>query len=94
MNENLLKLEIRPTDLSPAGIDEQRLERMRQTSRGKVRKTLQTRFASLLETVSKQLESSAEDLEMRTVARDVGALNKVLSGTQDRGILDFNWDRL
>ncbi|COO39271.1 competence-induced protein Ccs50 [Streptococcus pneumoniae] len=39
-------------------------------------------------TVSKQLESVNRGLgEMQTVARDVGALNKVLSGTKTRGIL-------
>ena len=56
--------------------------------RGKTRKTLQTRLQASFETVSKQLESVNRGLgEMQTVARDVGALNKVLSGTKTRGIL-------
>lgn len=49
---------------------------------------LQTRLQASFETVSKQLESVNRGLgEMQTVARDVGALNKVLSGTKTRGIL-------
>ena len=52
---------------------------MRQNSRGKTRKTLQTRLQASFETVSKQLESVNRGLgEMQIVARDVGALNKVL----------------
>ena len=61
---------------------------MRQTVEEKLEKTLQTRLQASFETVSKQLESVNRGLgEMQTVARDVGALNKVLSGTKTRGIL-------
>ena len=68
--------------------NEQRLEQMRQTVEEKLEKTLQTRLQASFETVSKQLESVNRGLgEMQTVARDVGALNKVLSGTKTRGIL-------
>ena len=68
--------------------NEQRLEQMRQTVEEKLEKTLQTRLQVSFETVSKQLESVNRGLgEMQTVARDVGALNKVLSGTKTRGIL-------
>ncbi len=45
---------------------------------------MQTSF----ETVSRQLESVNQGLgEMKTVAQDVGTLNKVLSNTKTRGIL-------
>ena len=68
--------------------NEKRLEEMRQTVEEKLEKTLQTRLQSSLETVSKQLESVNRGLgEMQTVARDVGSLNKVLSGTKTRGIM-------
>ena len=65
-----------------------RLEQMRQTVEEKLEKTLHSRLQTSFETVSKQLESVNKGLgEMQTVARDVGALNKVLSGTKSRGIL-------
>lgn len=68
--------------------NEVRLEQMRQTVEEKLERTLQTRLQSSFETVSKQLESVNRGLgEMQTVARDVGALNKVLSNTKTRGIL-------
>ena len=68
--------------------NEKRLEEMRQTVEEKLEKTLQTRLQSSFETVSKQLESVKRGLgEMQTVARDVGSLNKVLSGTKTRGIM-------
>lgn len=68
--------------------NEKRLEEMRQTVEEKLEKTLQTRLQSSFETVSKQLESVNRGLgEMQTVARDVGSLNKVLSGTKTRGIM-------
>ena len=68
--------------------NEKRLEEMRQTVEEKLEKTLQTRLQSSFETVSKQLESVSRGLgEMQTVARDVGSLNKVLSGTKTRGIM-------
>lgn len=61
---------------------------MRQTVEEKLEKTLQTRLQASFETVSKQLESVNRGLgEMQTVARDVGSLNKVLSGTKTRGIM-------
>lgn len=68
--------------------NEKHLEEMRQTVEEKLEKTLQTRLQSSFETVSKQLESVNRGLgEMQTVARDVGSLNKVLSGTKTRGIM-------
>ncbi len=68
--------------------NDKRLEEMRQTVEEKLEKTLQTRLQASFETVSKQLESVNRGLgEMQTVARDVGSLNKVLSGTKTRGIM-------
>ncbi|WP_061747285.1 DNA recombination protein RmuC, partial [Streptococcus suis] len=68
--------------------NEKRLEEMRQTVEEKLEKTLQTRLQASFEMVSKQLESVNRGLgEMQTVARDVGSLNKVLSGTKTRGIM-------
>ncbi|WP_105202655.1 MULTISPECIES: DNA recombination protein RmuC [Streptococcus] len=68
--------------------NEKRLEEMRQTVEEKLEKTLQTRLQASFETVSKQLESVNRGLgEMQMVARDVGSLNKVLSGTKTRGIM-------
>lgn len=49
---------------------------------------MHNRLRTSFETVSKQLESVNQGLgEMKTVARDVGTLNKVLSNTKTRGIL-------
>ncbi|WP_155962073.1 DNA recombination protein RmuC [Streptococcus ruminantium] len=68
--------------------NEKRLEEMRQTVEEKLEKTLQTRLQASFETVSKQLESVNRGLgEMQTVARDVGSLHKVLSGSKTRGIM-------
>lgn len=68
--------------------NEKRLEAMRQTVEEKLESTLQTRLQASFETVSKQLESVNRGLgEMQSVARDVGSLNKVLSGTKTRGIM-------
>ncbi|HEL9644680.1 TPA: DNA recombination protein RmuC [Streptococcus suis] len=68
--------------------NEKRLEEMRQTVEEKLEKTLQTRLQASFDTVSKQLESVNRGLgEMQNVARDVGSLNKVLSGTKSRGIM-------
>lgn len=68
--------------------NEQRLDQMRQTVEEKLEKTLQSRLQASFETVSKQLESVNQGLgEMKTVAQDVGSLNKVLSNTKTRGIL-------
>lgn len=68
--------------------NEKRLEEMRQTVEEKLEKTLQNRLQASFETVSKQLESVNQGLgEMKTVAQDVGTLNKVLSNTKTRGIL-------
>ncbi|MBJ6745715.1 DNA recombination protein RmuC [Streptococcus sp. 121] len=64
------------------------LEAMRQTVEEKLETTLQSRLRTSFETVSQQLESVNKGLgEMRTVAQDVGNLNKVLSGSKSRGIL-------
>lgn len=68
--------------------NEKRLEEMRQTVEEKLEQTLQKRLKASFETVSKQLESVNQGLgEMKTVAQDVGTLNKVLSNTKTRGIL-------
>lgn len=68
--------------------NEKRLEEMRQTVEEKLEQTLQNRLKTSFETVSKQLESVNQGLgEMKTVAQDVGTLNKVLSNTKTRGIL-------
>ncbi|AXQ77901.1 DNA recombination protein RmuC [Streptococcus chenjunshii] len=68
--------------------NEKRLEQMRQTVEEKLEQTLQNRLQASFATVSKQLESVNQGLgEMKSVAQDVGALNKVLSNTKTRGIL-------
>lgn len=68
--------------------NEKRLEEMRQIVEEKLEQTLQNRLKASFETVSKQLESVNQGLgEMKTVAQDVGTLNKVLSNTKTRGIL-------
>ncbi|MGT2923798.1 DNA recombination protein RmuC [Streptococcus caviae] len=68
--------------------NEKRLEEMRQTVEEKLDQTLHNRLRTSFETVSKQLESVNQGLgEMKTVARDVGTLNKVLSNTKTRGIM-------
>ncbi|WP_414603512.1 DNA recombination protein RmuC [Streptococcus equi] len=68
--------------------NEKRLEEMRHTVEEKLEKTLKNRLQTSFEAVSKQLESVNQGLgEMRTVAKDVGTLNKVLSNTKTRGIL-------
>lgn len=68
--------------------NEKRLEQMRLTVEEKLEKTLHTRLQASFDSVSKQLESVNQGLgEMKTVAQDVGTLNKVLSNTKTRGIL-------
>lgn len=68
--------------------NEKRLEEMRQTVEEKLDQTLHNRLKTSFETVSKQLESVNQGLgEMKSVAQDVGTLNKVLSNTKTRGIL-------
>ncbi|EHJ52784.1 DNA recombination protein RmuC [Streptococcus macacae] len=68
--------------------NEKRLEEMRQTVEEKLDQTLHNRLKTSFETVSQQLENVNQGLgEMKTVARDVGTLNKVLSNTKTRGIL-------
>lgn len=68
--------------------NEKRLEEMRQTVEEKLEQTLQNRLKASFETVSKQLESVNQGLgQMKSVAQDVGTLNKVLSSTKTRGIL-------
>ena len=68
--------------------NEKRLEQMRLTVEEKLEKTLQTRLQASFDSVSKQLESVNQGLgEMKSVAQDVGTLNKVLSNTKTRGIL-------
>lgn len=68
--------------------NEKRLEQMRLTVEEKLEKTLHNRLQASFDSVSKQLESVNQGLgEMRSVAKDVGTLNKVLSNTKTRGIL-------
>ncbi|WP_159720938.1 DNA recombination protein RmuC [Streptococcus halichoeri] len=68
--------------------NEVHLEAMRHTVEEKLEATLKNRLHASFETVSKQLESVNQGLgEMRSVARDVGTLNKVLSNTKTRGIM-------
>ncbi|WP_165211978.1 DNA recombination protein RmuC [Streptococcus tangpeifui] len=68
--------------------NEKRLDQMRQTVEEKLEQTLQTRLQASFATVSKQLESVNQGLgQMKTVAQDVGTLNKVLSNTKTRGIM-------
>ncbi|MGT2926500.1 DNA recombination protein RmuC [Streptococcus cuniculipharyngis] len=68
--------------------NESKLETMRQTVEEKLDKTLHLRLQSSFDSVSRQLESVNKGLgEMQTVARDVGTLNKILSGSKTRGIL-------
>lgn len=68
--------------------NEKRLEEIRQTVEEKLEQTLQNRLKASFETVSKQLESVNQGLgQMKSVAQDVGTLNKVLSNTKTRGIL-------
>ncbi|EHI68790.1 DNA recombination protein RmuC [Streptococcus ictaluri] len=68
--------------------NEKRLEEMRHTVEEKLEQTLKNRLQASFETVSRQLETVNQGLgEMRTVAQDVGTLNKVLSNTKTRGIL-------
>lgn len=68
--------------------NEKRLDQMRQTVEEKLEKTLQSRLQASFDTVSRQLESVNQGLgEMKSVAQDVGTLNKVLSNTKTRGIL-------
>lgn len=68
--------------------NEKRLEEMRRTVEEKLEETLNKRLQVSFETVSKQLENVNLGLgEMRSVAKDVGTLNKVLSNTKTRGIL-------
>ncbi|WP_307977178.1 DNA recombination protein RmuC [uncultured Streptococcus sp.] len=87
------RLELISTSLSQSVKDmqdsnEKRLDQMRQTVEEKLEQTLQTRLQASFETVSKQLESVNQGLgEMKTVAQDVGTLNKILSNTKTRGIL-------
>lgn len=92
-NQTDHRLEQLQTQLSAAIKDlqtsnEHRLEDMRQTVSEKLDQTLNQRLQTSFETVSKQLESVNQGLgEMKTVARDVGSLSKVLSGSKTRGIL-------
>lgn len=68
--------------------NESRLETIRQTVEEKLDKTLHLRLQASFETVSRQLEHVNKGLgEMQTVARDVGTLNKILSGSKTRGIM-------
>ncbi len=68
--------------------NEKRLDQMRQTVEEKLEQTLQTRLQASFATVSQQLESVNQGLgQMKTVAQDVGTLNKVLSNTKTRGIM-------
>ncbi|TWS94617.1 DNA recombination protein RmuC [Streptococcus sp. sy018] len=68
--------------------NEERLEQIRQTVDEKLEQTLHRRLQASFETVSLQLENVNKGLgEMQNLARDVGSLSKVLSGSKTRGIL-------
>lgn len=68
--------------------NEERLEQIRQTVEEKLEQTLHRRLQASFETVSLQLENVNKGLgEMQNLARDVGSLSKVLSGSKTRGIL-------
>ena len=67
--------------------NEQHLEQMRQTVEEKLEKTLQTRLQASSRQFPNSWNLSIVALEKcRRLRENVGALNKVLSGTKTRGI--------
>ncbi len=65
----------------------QQLERMRQTVDEKLQATLEKRLTESFKRVDLQLEAVNKNMgEMQTLASDVGALQKTLSGVKTRGV--------
>ena len=66
--------------------NEKKLEEVRQTVDEKLQKTLQTRLAESFQLVSKHLQQVQQGLgEMRSLAENVGGLQRVLSNVKTRG---------
>tara|TARA_Y100000589_G_scaffold212655_2_gene200478 strand:- start:932 stop:2266 length:1335 start_codon:yes stop_codon:yes gene_type:complete len=66
--------------------NEKKLEEMRQTVDEKLQKTLQTRLSESFQLVSKHLQEVQQGLgEMRSLAENVGGLQRVLSNVKTRG---------
>ena len=67
--------------------NEQKLEQMRATVDEKLHATLEQRLGESFKQVSDRLEQVHQGLgEMKTLARDVGSLNRVLTNVKTRGI--------
>lgn len=67
--------------------NEKKLEEMRQTVDEKLQTTLEKRLSESFKAVSDQLESVYKGLgEMKTIAKDVGDLSKVLTNVKSRGV--------
>jgi DNA recombination protein RmuC len=67
--------------------NEKKLEQMRATVDEKLHATLETRLGESFKQVADRLEQVHKGLgEMQTLARDVGALNRVLTNVKTRGI--------
>jgi DNA recombination protein RmuC len=67
--------------------NEQKLEQMRATVDEKLQATLEQRLGESFKQVADRLEQVHKGLgEMQTLARDVGALNRVLTNVKTRGI--------
>lgn len=68
--------------------NERKLEQMRATVDEKLHATLEQRLGQSFQQVSQRLEQVHQGLgEMRTLARDVGSLNRVLGNVKTRGIV-------
>ncbi|MEK8052478.1 DNA recombination protein RmuC [Ideonella sp. DXS22W] len=68
--------------------NERKLEQMRATVDEKLHATLEQRLGQSFAQVSQRLEQVHQGLgEMRTLARDVGSLNRVLGNVKTRGIV-------
>ncbi len=64
------------------------LEQMRQTVDEKLQKTLNDRISQSFQLVNQRLEQVYQSLgEMKTLANDVGSLQRVLSNVKTRGVL-------
>jgi DNA recombination protein RmuC len=67
--------------------NEKKLEQMRATVDEKLHATLETRLGESFKQVADRLEQVHKGLgEMQTLARDVGALNRVLTNVKTRGV--------
>jgi len=68
--------------------NEKKLDEMKFIVHEQLEKTLEGRLRKSFETVSIQLENVNKGLgEMKSVAKSVGSLNRILSGSKSRGIL-------